>query len=148
MSREIDPPWPECVPIENGTIVGERYFSYTSTHHKKVCSRGGSRIFFRRGCTRFLLYFNTNKPHSFFLQNTSCIRKPQVISGGGVGGAHPLHPPSRSAPGSACRIDLTSTGSEIPVVSWCWGLFSPKDVIQKIKKTLKNDQTTIKRNQQ
>ena len=28
--------------------------------------RGGSRIFFRRGCTRLLLYFNTNKPHSFF----------------------------------------------------------------------------------
>ena len=31
----------------------------------------------------------------FFLQNTSCIRKPHVISGGG---AHPLHPPPRSAP--------------------------------------------------
>ena len=49
--------------------------------------RGGSRIFFRKGCTRLLLYFNTNKPHSFFCwQNTSCIRKPQVISreGGGV----------------------------------------------------------------
>ena len=28
--------------------------------------RGGSRIFLRRGCTRLLLYFNTNKPHSFF----------------------------------------------------------------------------------
>ena len=52
-------------------------------------------MFFRRGCTRLLLYFNTNKPHSFlFLQNTSCIRKPQVI----WGGAHPLHPPPRSAP--------------------------------------------------
>ena len=61
-----------------------------------VLFRGGSRIFFRRGCTRPLLYFNTNKPHSFFLQNTSCIRKPQVISG--RGGAHPLHPPPRSAP--------------------------------------------------
>ena len=23
-------------------------------------------LFFRRGCTRLLLYFNTNKPHSFF----------------------------------------------------------------------------------
>ena len=34
----------------------------------------------------------------FFLQNTSCIRKPQVISGGGGGGTHPLHPPPRSAP--------------------------------------------------
>ena len=32
----------------------------------------------------------------FFSQNTSCIRKPQVISGGK--GAHPLHPPPRSAP--------------------------------------------------
>ena len=48
-------------------------------------------FFFRRGCTRLLLYFNTNKPHSFFfLQNTSCIRKPQVIS---------QVPPPRSAPG-------------------------------------------------
>ena len=54
-------------------------------------------FFFRRGCTRFLLYFNTNKPHSFFFwQNTSFIRKPQVISGGGS--AHPMHPPPRSAP--------------------------------------------------
>ena len=42
-------------------------------------------FFFRRGCTRLLLYFNTNKPHSFFcfLQNTGCIRKRRVISGGG-----------------------------------------------------------------
>ena len=31
-----------------------------------LTSRGGSRIFFRRGSTRLLLYFNTNKPHSFF----------------------------------------------------------------------------------
>ena len=30
----------------------------------------------------------------FFLQNTICIRKPQVISGRGC--AHPLHPPPRS----------------------------------------------------
>ena len=53
-------------------------------------------FFFRRGCTRLLLYFNTNKPHNFFfLQNISCIRKPQIISGGG---GHPLHPPPRCAP--------------------------------------------------
>ena len=34
------------------------------------------------------------------LQKTSCIRKPQVISGrgGGRGDAHPLRPPPRSAP--------------------------------------------------
>ena len=42
----------------------------------------------------------------FFLQNTSCIRKPQVISGGG-GGVHPLHPPPRPAPvlyGFTCTV--------------------------------------------
>ena len=60
--------------------------------------QGRIQYFFRRGCTRLLLYFNTNKPDFFFfLQYTSCIRKPQVISGGG-GGAQPLHPPPRSAP--------------------------------------------------
>ena len=49
-----------------------------------LCKRQGRiQDFFTRGCTRLLLYFNTNKPHSFFFwQNTSCIRKPQVISGG------------------------------------------------------------------
>ena len=41
-------------------------------------------FFLGGGCTRLLLCFNTNKPHSFFWQNTSCIRKPRVISGGGV----------------------------------------------------------------
>ena len=39
----------------------------------------------------------------FFLQSTGCIRKPQVISGGGEGGAHPLHPPPRSAPAGTMR---------------------------------------------
>ena len=53
---------------------------------KNIPEQGRIQDLFRRGCTRLLLYFNTNKPHSFFfLQNTSCIRKPQVISGrGGV----------------------------------------------------------------
>ena len=56
--------------------------------------RGGSRILFRRGCTRLLLFFNSNKPRFFFLQNTSCIRKPQVISGGGrTPCTLPLDPP-------------------------------------------------------
>ena len=39
----------------------------------------------------------------FFLQNTSCIRKLRVISGGGQG-AHPLHPPPRSALDLANRL--------------------------------------------
>ena len=58
-------------------------------------NRGGSRIFFRRGCPRLLLYFNTNKPHSFFF-----CRIPAVLEnrGSSQGVAHPLHPPPRSAP--------------------------------------------------
>ena len=59
--------------------------------------RGGSRIFLGGGA---LVSFSTSTPINYivflFWQNTSCIRKPQVISGGG--GAHPLHPPPRSAP--------------------------------------------------
>ena len=35
-----------------------------------VKASGADPGFFRRGCTRLLLYFNTNKPHSFFWQNT------------------------------------------------------------------------------
>ena len=44
------------------TLPVEKCFVLPTTIH----FRGGSRIFFRRGCTRLLLYFNTNKPHSFF----------------------------------------------------------------------------------
>ena len=72
--------------------------------------QGRIQDFFRGGalgCTRLLLYFNTNKPLFFFWQNTSCIRKPQVISGGG-GGAQPLHPPPRFAPVRALKVDHTT----------------------------------------
>ena len=60
--------------------------------------RGGSRIFLRRGCTRLLLYFNTNKPHSFFFCRIPVVLENRRSSRGGGGGAHPLHPPPRSAP--------------------------------------------------
>ena len=64
-------------------------------HFARRIWQGRIQDFFRRGCSRLLLYFNTNKPHIFFLQNTSCIRKPQVISGGGVRTpcTLPLNPP-------------------------------------------------------
>ena len=46
----------------------------------------------------------------FFWQNTGCIRKPQVISGGG--GARPprapLHPPPRSAPAPKVHQPFTT----------------------------------------
>ena len=44
-------------------------------------------------------------------QNTSCIRKPQVISGGGEG-AHPLHPPPRSAPVPPSSKCLTHSANQ------------------------------------
>ena len=77
--------------------------------------QGRIQVFFRRGCPRLLLYFNTNKSHSFFLQNTSCIRKPQVTSGGG--GAHPLHPPPRSAPVFTCELLLMSSINAIELLT-------------------------------
>jgi len=64
--------------------------------------RGGSRIFFRRGCSRLLLYFNTNKPHSsfffFFFRIPVILENRRSSQGGRGGGAHPPHPPPRSAP--------------------------------------------------
>ena len=41
-------------------------FFSTMQEHFVYGYRGGSRIFFRRGCTHLLLYFNTNNPHFFF----------------------------------------------------------------------------------
>ena len=73
-------------------------------------NRGRSRIFFWRGCPHLLLYFNTKKPHSFlfFLQNTSCIGKPQVISGGGVCTPRtlPLDPPLTNELTKNCYVYL------------------------------------------
>ena len=60
--------------------------------------RDGSRIFFRRGCTRLLLCFNTNKPHIFFFCRLPVVLENRRSSQGGGGGAHPLYPPPRSAP--------------------------------------------------
>ena len=55
--------------------------------------RGGSRIFFRRGCTRLLLYFNTNKPHSFFFGRTGQLYKKTAGHLGGGGCAPPAPSP-------------------------------------------------------
>ena len=59
-------------------------------------TRGGSRIFFRRGCTLLFLYFNTNKPHSIFCRIPVALEKTAGHPGGG--GARtpctlPLDPP-------------------------------------------------------
>ena len=46
--------------------------------------QGRIQDFFRRGCTRLLLYFNTNKPHSFFLAEYQLYQKTAGHLGGKV----------------------------------------------------------------
>ena len=60
-----------------------------------MLAQGRIQDFFRRGCTRLLLYFNTNKPHSFFFGRLPVVLENRWSS---QGGAHPLLPPPRSAP--------------------------------------------------
>ena len=81
--------------------------------------RGGSRIFFRRGA---LVSCSTSTPINhivffFFLQNTSCIRKPQVISGGGVRTpcTLPLDPPLEMI----SRCEISSFPSTVFCVFGC-----------------------------
>ena len=64
--------------------------------------RGGSRIFFRRGCTRLLLYFNTNKPHGFFCRIPVVLENRRSSQGGGG-----VRPPPRSAP----EVNFSTTTS-------------------------------------
>ena len=78
--------------ISIGVVKSENFQKKNGLPYS-ICS-GGSRIFIRRGAPLRNGATNTNKP--IFLRNTSCIRKPQVISGQGV--AHPLSPSPRSAP--------------------------------------------------
>ena len=60
---------------------------------KQIEERGGSRTSLGGGAPLRNGVTNTNKPHIFFLQKASCVRKPQVISGvGGGGGCTPIDP--------------------------------------------------------
>ena len=71
--------------------------TYASKPQDLVSFQGRIQDFFRRGCTRLLLYFNTNKPDSFFFAEYQLYWKTTGHLGGG--GVHPLHPPPRSTPG-------------------------------------------------
>ena len=59
----------------------------------RIRLRGGSRIFFRRGCTRLFLYFNTNKPRSFFFCTIPVVLENRRSSQGGEGCAPPAPSP-------------------------------------------------------
>ena len=82
-----------CHPSRGIVVPSDRFFQGLITIHKKKLTwaifyqifRGGSRIFFRRGGTRLLLYFNTNKPHSFFFGRIPVVLENRRSSqGGGV----------------------------------------------------------------
>ena len=66
-----------------------------------VLRRGGSKIFFRRVCTRLFLHFNSNKPHSFFFFRRipvvlgNCRSSRGGAGGGGTPCTHPQDPPRR-----------------------------------------------------
>ena len=75
-----------------------------------TCTQGRIQDFFEKGCTRLLLYFNTNKPHSFFFAEYQLYQKTASYLRGGAGGAHPLHPPPRSAPGTVGQGMATVSG--------------------------------------
>ena len=65
--------------------------------------RGGSRIFFRRGCTRLLLYFNTNDSFLFFFAEYQLYEKTAGhLRGGGVRTpcTLPLDPPLGTGTGT------------------------------------------------
>ena len=78
-----------------------RLFLAKVLHHEHSVSeriRGGSRIFFRRGCTRLLLYFNTNKPHFFFSRIPVVLENRRSSQRGGgvrIPCTLPLDPPLR-----------------------------------------------------
>ena len=76
--------------------------------------RGGSRIFLTRWCTRLLLHFNTNKPHSFFFRIQVVLENRRSSRGGG---AHPLHPPPRSAPEGALA-SMMATPAKTLLKKW------------------------------
>ena len=90
--------------VVEGEMTGDKHFEIIISAAKVNCSafyheQGRVRNFFRRGAP----LRNGNKPHSFFMQNTSCITKPQVTSGVRGGGRGwglrtPCTLPSRSAP--------------------------------------------------
>ena len=55
-----------------------------------TCTQGQIQDFFEEGCTRLLLYFNTNKPHSFFFCRIPVVLENCRPSQGRGGGVHPL----------------------------------------------------------
>ena len=84
-----------------------------------VKKQGRIQDFFRRGALVSCSTSTQINHIAFFWQNTSCIRKPQVISWGEGRGAHPLHPPPRSVPEKVFRLQQRTY-----IMSWNYDLIS------------------------
>ena len=100
------------------------FFFYSQLNVFFTPHRGGSRVFFRRGCTCLLLYINTNKPNSFFFCRIPVVlENPGHLRGGGV---HPQHPPPRSAPASCIVFPCHLIMNKLPVIwlSLCYTVVS------------------------
>ena len=82
-------------------------------------------FFFRRGCTRLLLYFNTNKPHSFFFRRIPVVLENRRSSwGGGGGGGAPPRTPCTLPLDPPLSFDLPiPSRSLLPVGAWLPGFF-------------------------
>ena len=103
---------------------------------------GGSRIFFRRGCTRLLRYFNTIKPHSFFCRIPVVLETAGHLRGRGVRTpcTLPLDPLlfcDRWSVGQQCWIRLhgssNTAGATHAHYAWItktYGLYSCHDALQ------------------
>ena len=90
--------------MSSGILKCPRITEPEASRHQTGADPG---FFFRRGCTPLLLYFNTNKPHFFFCRIPVVLENRRSSRGGGWG-AHPLHPPPRSAPAKATRTTKSS----------------------------------------
>ena len=82
------------VPHDNFLIILMVKASFMKRQKNELCGRGGSRIFFRRGWTCLLLYFNTNKPHSFSFCRIPVVLENRRSSREGRGCVPPAPSPS------------------------------------------------------
>ena len=72
------------------TFLSVFFYGLEAEKQNVGLSTGADTGFFLGGCTRLLLYFNTNKPHSIIFCRIPVVLENLRSSGGG-GGADPLH---------------------------------------------------------